>query len=78
MKHFAAALLLMIVVGYVAADPWPCYLEGAPQECIDAQAADDYTVLCKPVCTDYFQSRISECPYNPDEDAEFRRRCQEL
>ena len=76
MKHFAAALLLMIVVGYVAAD-WSCYLDGASQECIGAAAVEDYDVLCTTLCTDHFESRISKCNYNPEEEADFISRCQE-
>ena len=44
-EALCSGTLLMIVVGYVAAVDLSCFLDGAPQECIDAHAVDDYTVL---------------------------------
>ena len=69
MKHFAAALLFMIVVGYVAAVvDYSCFLDGAPQECI--------TALCIHACTSYFQSKIDVCSHNPDDTEKFIKDCQ--
>ena len=79
MKHFAAALLFMIVVGYVAADTdFSCFLEGAPSQCIAAAGTEpDYSVLCTDACRNHFESKKEngECSVDPDIEAAFKSKC---